>query len=392
MKKQDLHPFAAKAGYKDNESFLRDYPTEDSYFQAYPEMKQGGFVQKKGYHWNGQKMVKSTGSNYNAGTGAFFEYGGHVARAYTEKQMKEVPDNWKMYGGDIDAAVPDEMKAGGIHIKKSHEGRFTAYKKRTGKTTEEALHSKDPHVRQMANFSKQAAKWKHEYGGKTFTDWDGRMLEYGGNPFHPLKQLVMAMGGFGPKPEDQQDVYAPEGNQWSQTDNEDTGVIQQEDTSPYQKNQNPAWMNGMHNSIQAQQNIEYGPGSADAYNANTGNTLDIYKPQPQKPRYGDYLGAGMMATAALENRAKDKQMQGYNRSLGQSDYSVTKTVNQFGHGAYDPNYGQLVPGNTYATTKYGGKKMQQGGEVPQLQKGSVVDLDETEINNLIRAGYKFAKA
>jgi hypothetical protein len=47
---------------------------------------------------------------------------------------------------------------GGIHIKKSHEGRFTAYKKRTGKTTTEALHSKDPHVRQMANFARNAAK------------------------------------------------------------------------------------------------------------------------------------------------------------------------------------------------------------------------------------------
>lgn len=54
---------------------------------------------------------------------------------------------------------------GGIHIKPSHEGRFTAYKKRTGKTTEEALHSKDPHVRQMANFARNAAHWKHQEGG-----------------------------------------------------------------------------------------------------------------------------------------------------------------------------------------------------------------------------------
>lgn len=54
----------------------------------------------------------------------------------------------------------------GIHIKSSHKGRFTAYKERTGKTTEQALHSKDPHVRQMANFAKNAKKWKHEDGGK----------------------------------------------------------------------------------------------------------------------------------------------------------------------------------------------------------------------------------
>ena len=56
-------------------------------------------------------------------------------------------------------------KDGGIHIKPSHVGRFTEYKKRTGKTTEEALHSSDPHVRQMANFARNAAKWKHQEGG-----------------------------------------------------------------------------------------------------------------------------------------------------------------------------------------------------------------------------------
>ena len=56
---------------------------------------------------------------------------------------------------------------GGIHIKPSHEGRFTEYKQRTGKTTEEALHSPDPHVRQMANFARNASHWKHQEGGST---------------------------------------------------------------------------------------------------------------------------------------------------------------------------------------------------------------------------------
>lgn len=65
----------------------------------------------------------------------------------------------------MEGAPQAAYKYGGIHIKPSHKGRFTAYKERTGKTTEEALHSKDPHVRQMANFARNAAKWKHEYGG-----------------------------------------------------------------------------------------------------------------------------------------------------------------------------------------------------------------------------------
>lgn len=53
----------------------------------------------------------------------------------------------------------------GIHIKKSHEGRFTAFKARTGETTAEAKHSSDPHVRKMATFAANAAKWKHQQGG-----------------------------------------------------------------------------------------------------------------------------------------------------------------------------------------------------------------------------------
>jgi hypothetical protein len=48
-----------------------------------------------------------------------------------------------------------------INIKPSHKGRFTEYKERTGKTTEEALHSPDPHVRQMANFARNAKHFDH---------------------------------------------------------------------------------------------------------------------------------------------------------------------------------------------------------------------------------------
>ena len=59
-----------------------------------------------------------------------------------------------------------EYKKGGIHIKPENRGKFTAYKKRTGKTTAEALHSPNAHVRQMANFARNAAKWKHEMGGE----------------------------------------------------------------------------------------------------------------------------------------------------------------------------------------------------------------------------------
>jgi hypothetical protein len=53
------------------------------------------------------------------------------------------------------------MKKSGIHIKESHKGRFTAIKKKTGKTTAELKHSKSPAVRKMATFAANAAKWHH---------------------------------------------------------------------------------------------------------------------------------------------------------------------------------------------------------------------------------------
>ena len=51
-----------------------------------------------------------------------------------------------------------------IHIKPENRGKFTATKKRTGKTTEELTHSKNPLTRKRAifaqNFSRIAKRKK----------------------------------------------------------------------------------------------------------------------------------------------------------------------------------------------------------------------------------------
>lgn len=47
----------------------------------------------------------------------------------------------------------------GIHIKKKNKGKFNATKKRTGKSTEELTHSKNPLTRKRAQFALNAAKW-----------------------------------------------------------------------------------------------------------------------------------------------------------------------------------------------------------------------------------------
>lgn len=56
-------------------------------------------------------------------------------------------------------SVPEHRK-GGIYIKPENKGKFNATKKRTGKTTEQLTHSKNPLTRKRAIFAQNAAKWK----------------------------------------------------------------------------------------------------------------------------------------------------------------------------------------------------------------------------------------
>ena len=55
-----------------------------------------------------------------------------------------------IYFKDIPAAKS------GIHIKPENKGKFTETKKRTGKTTEELTHSKNPLTRKRAIFAQNA--------------------------------------------------------------------------------------------------------------------------------------------------------------------------------------------------------------------------------------------
>jgi hypothetical protein len=50
------------------------------------------------------------------------------------------------------------MKKGGIYIKPENRGKFNATKKKTGKTTEELTHSKNPITRKRAIFAQNAKK------------------------------------------------------------------------------------------------------------------------------------------------------------------------------------------------------------------------------------------
>ena len=87
-------------------------------------------------------------------------------------------------------------KGSGIHIKKSHEGRFTEYC--GGNVTEECIrrgkNSPDPKIRKQAVFAQNARKFKHQDGGSIY---EASQIQTNGNLSQQWKQQQeMAVQNF----------------------------------------------------------------------------------------------------------------------------------------------------------------------------------------------------
>lgn len=87
-------------------------------------------------------------------------------------------------------------KGSGIHIKKSHEGRFTEYC--GGNVTEECIrrgkNSTDPKIRKQAVFAQNARKFKHQDGGSIY---GASQIQTNGNLSQQWKQQQeMAVQNF----------------------------------------------------------------------------------------------------------------------------------------------------------------------------------------------------
>lgn len=91
--------------------------------------------------------------------------------ALTPERIKAFRESMKYVGG---AAIPigifapsyfseqtnyNSGKDSGIHINPKNRGKFNALKKRTGKTTEQLTHSKNPLTRKRAIFAQNAKRW-----------------------------------------------------------------------------------------------------------------------------------------------------------------------------------------------------------------------------------------
>lgn len=162
----------AAAGGKLNDDITRI--VEEEYATAY-----GGYIPKK---YKGLNMPYSSGGKLPK----------EVLRARVEAHMS--PEQ-------ADAYVENYAKGGGIHIKESKKGTFTAAAKKRGKSVQEfarqVLANKGNYSAAMvkkANFARNAAGWKHAHGGPVVSnvnqDFDlyaqnrgGMMMAQGGNMY-----------------------------------------------------------------------------------------------------------------------------------------------------------------------------------------------------------------
>ena len=144
-----------------------------------------------------------------------------------------------------------EYKDGGIHIKPENRGKFTAYKERTGKTTAEALQSPNAHVRQMANFARNAAKWKHEMGGEQgLPMYENGITPNWYTPYFPKPEYSGAPGFANPNKTNAPFITKEEQNQLAWEDmnrrgqaNELAAIGQQPQVAPSPVEENPSYNN-----------------------------------------------------------------------------------------------------------------------------------------------------
>ena len=80
--------------------------------------------------------------------------------------LDSLESNYAALGGFINKY----SDGGSIYINPANRGKFNATKKRTGKTTEELTHSKNPLTRKRAIFAQNASHWKHAFGGHLNTN------------------------------------------------------------------------------------------------------------------------------------------------------------------------------------------------------------------------------
>lgn len=165
----------------------------------------------------GQKIATTAGrtmhgKSFYGKDGVFSNKAGSVAADLEEQARVAGLRQDLALLGNVENLTSDQLagleanymaSGGSIHIKPENRGKFTATKKRTGKTTEELTHSKNPLTRKRAIFAQNARKWKHAFGGELMThgaDFSNGMVTIGNGGSHeenPFEGVPMGVDNEG---------------------------------------------------------------------------------------------------------------------------------------------------------------------------------------------------
>ena len=128
-----------------------------------PQMREGGYYDAEGHFRQAQGTGTWSGN-------AYYRDGGNFYAATPRFIQDTVFDIYKLFGGSTDDQ--EQMAYGGIHIKPSKRGTFTAAATKHNMGVQafarQVLSNKEnysPAMVKKANFARNAASWKHQYGG-----------------------------------------------------------------------------------------------------------------------------------------------------------------------------------------------------------------------------------
>lgn len=180
------------------DDFYKKYPTEAAFFKAHPEAKRPSKIRRpKKQNGGSMDAIKQLAPLVMQLAPLLLQDGGNtdqamqLIEAYAQAkgttpeelidQLQDLqPEEQQQALQQMQQELQSnnqEYKYGGIHINPKNKGKFNALKKRTGKTTEQLTHSKNPLTRKRAIFAQNSAKWKHQNGGEALEQPQQEMQE-----------------------------------------------------------------------------------------------------------------------------------------------------------------------------------------------------------------------
>lgn len=141
-------PISLEDVYSNNERVLR-------HAGSYPTI----FYRHKNPNHKPQYYIRDIDLNDYGQHGAFAKIKDNPATTYHLQTLANLIDFFGNPFVQRSGIRPIYRNGGTIHINPANRGKFNALKARTGKTTEELTHSKNPLTRKRAIFAQNARKW-----------------------------------------------------------------------------------------------------------------------------------------------------------------------------------------------------------------------------------------